>query len=368
MNANTRVIVGLSGGVDSAVAALLLVEQGYHVEGLFMDNWDDDDGYCTAAEDFQDARAVAEQLGIPLHKADFAAEYRENVFTHFLDAYQAGLTPNPDVLCNSEIKFKVFLEYAQRLGADGIATGHYARVRRTQAGPELLRGLDTNKDQTYFLHAIERAALDKALFPIGELQKDAVRAKARDAGFDVFDKKDSTGICFIGERRFREFLERFLPTAPGDMVTPNGQTIARHQGLAFYTLGQRQGLGIGGVKGASDAPWYVVAKDMEHNQLVVAQDHQHPLLLSDRLVARRLHWLVDEVPASFNCTAKIRYRQNDQTCHVAVNGDTARVTFDTPQRAVTPGQYAVFYDDETCLGGGVIDLADTAQNHLRKAE
>ncbi|HET7570512.1 MAG TPA: tRNA 2-thiouridine(34) synthase MnmA [Gammaproteobacteria bacterium] len=356
-NATQRVIVGLSGGVDSAVAALLLVEQGYRVEGLFMDNWDDDDGYCTAAEDFQDARQVAEQLGIPLHKADFAAEYRERVFSHFLDAYKAGLTPNPDVLCNSEIKFKAFLDYAERLGADRIATGHYARVRQTDNGVELLRGLDTGKDQSYFLHAVDPAALAKALFPVGELQKSEVRAKARAAGFDNFDKKDSTGICFIGERRFREFLQRFLPTEPGDMVTPEGQIIGRHTGLAFYTLGQRQGLGIGGIQGAPDAPWYVVAKDLEHNRLVVAQGHDHPLLFSDGLMARRLHWLAGKPAAHFTCTAKIRYRQQDQASTVELESDAVRVSFKQPQRAVTPGQYCVFYDGEICLGGGVIEGA-----------
>ncbi|HET7306246.1 MAG TPA: tRNA 2-thiouridine(34) synthase MnmA [Gammaproteobacteria bacterium] len=355
MNASTRVIVGLSGGVDSAVAALLLVEQGYRVEGLFMDNWEDDDGYCTAAEDFQDARQAAEQLDIPLHKADFAAEYGERVFSHFLDAYRAGLTPNPDVLCNSEIKFKAFLDYAERLGADRIATGHYARVRHTANGVELLRGLDAGKDQSYFLHAVDPAALTKALFPVGELQKSEVRAKARAAGFDNFDKKDSTGICFIGERRFREFLQRFLPTELGEMVTPEGQTIGRHTGLAFYTLGQRQGLGIGGVQGAPDAPWYVVKKDFERNRLVVAQGHDHPLLFSDGLTARRLRWLARKPAARFTCTAKIRYRQQDQACVVELENDAARVSFKQSQRAVTPGQYCVFYDGEICLGGGVID-------------
>ncbi|HET7369696.1 MAG TPA: tRNA 2-thiouridine(34) synthase MnmA [Gammaproteobacteria bacterium] len=364
---DTRVIVGLSGGVDSAVAALLLVEQGYRVEGLFMDNWDDDDGYCTAAEDFQDARQVAEQLDIPLHKADFATEYRDRVFSHFLDAYRSGLTPNPDVLCNSEIKFKAFLDYAERLGADKIATGHYARVRQTDHGVELLRGLDAGKDQSYFLHAVDPAALAKALFPVGELQKSEVRAKARAAGFDNFDKKDSTGICFIGERRFREFLQRFLPTEPGDMVAPDGQIIGRHTGLAFYTLGQRQGLGIGGVQGAPDAPWYVVAKDIEGNRLVVAQGHDHPLLFSDGLMARRLHWLRGKPPTHFTCTAKIRYRQQDQACTVELESDVARVSFDQPQRAVTPGQYCVFYDGEICLGGGVIEGAMLRPNKSRPA-
>jgi tRNA-specific 2-thiouridylase len=355
-NASIRVIVGLSGGVDSAVAALLLVEQGYRVEGLFMDNWDDDDGYCTAAEDFQDARQVAEQLDIPLHKVDFAAEYRERVFSHFLDAYRAGLTPNPDVLCNSEIKFKAFLDYAERLGAEKIATGHYARTRQTADGVQLLRGLDAGKDQSYFLHAVNPAALARALFPVGELQKSEVRARARAAGFDNFAKKDSTGICFIGERRFREFLQRFLPTEPGEMVTPQGRTIGRHLGLAFYTLGQRQGLGIGGVKGAPDEPWYVVAKAPEQNRLIVAQGHDHPLLFANGLIARRLHWMVGDPPSeSFTGTAKIRYRQRDQACSVEMDGDTAQVRFDEPQRAVTPGQYCVFYRGEICLGGGVIE-------------
>lgn len=357
----SRIIVGLSGGVDSAVAALLLVEQGHRVEGLFMDNWDDDDGYCTAAEDFQDARQVAETLGIPLHRADFAAEYRERVFAHFLEAHRRGLTPNPDVLCNSEIKFKAFLDHARRLGAERIATGHYARLKRDGDGVTLLRAADAAKDQSYFLHAVDSTALAQAVFPVGDLQKREVRAKARAAGFDNFDKKDSTGICFIGERRFREFLERFLPTAPGDMVTPDGEVIGRHQGLAFYTLGQRQGLGIGGRRDTSDAPWYVAAKDMPTNRLIVAQGHDHPLLFSEGLRASALHWIAGAPPAeSFRCTAKIRYRQADQPCRVDTDGESANVRFETPQRAVTPGQYCVFYDGEVCLGGGVIEKAEAA--------
>ncbi|HET7674311.1 MAG TPA: tRNA 2-thiouridine(34) synthase MnmA [Gammaproteobacteria bacterium] len=357
----SRIIVGLSGGVDSAVAALLLVEQGHRVEGLFMDNWDDDDGYCTAAEDFQDARQVAETLGIPLHRADFAAEYRERVFAHFLEAHRRGLTPNPDVLCNSEIKFKAFLDHARRLGAERIATGHYARLKRDGDGVTLLRAADAAKDQSYFLHAVDSTALAQAVFPVGDLQKREVRTEARAAGFDNFDKKDSTGICFIGERRFREFLERFLPTAPGDMVTPDGEVIGRHQGLAFYTLGQRQGLGIGGRRDTSDAPWYVAAKDMPTNRLIVAQGHDHPLLFSEGLRASALHWIAGAPPAeSFRCTAKIRYRQADQPCRVDTDGESANVRFETPQRAVTPGQYCVFYDGEVCLGGGVIEKAEAA--------
>ena len=355
---STRVIVGLSGGVDSAVAALLLKQQGYQVEGLFMDNWEDgeDESYCTAAEDFQDARQVCETLGIPLHKVSFAAEYRERVFKHFLEGYAAGYTPNPDVLCNSEIKFKAFLDHAVRLGAAHIATGHYARLAPSPHGVRLLKAKDNGKDQSYFLHAVPQMALQRAMFPLGELLKTDTRALAKEAGFANHGKKDSTGICFIGERRFTEFLGKYLPAQPGDIMTPEGRVMGRHNGLMYYTLGQRQGIGIGGARDTTDEPWYVAGKDMEGNKLLVVQGHDHPRLLSPALDAMHLHWVSGEAPAlPLRCAAKTRYRQADQVCRVSRTGqDGCRVEFDTPQRAVTPGQYAVFYDGEECLGGGVI--------------
>ncbi len=360
----TRVIVGLSGGVDSAVAALLLKQQGYQVEGLFMDNWEDgeDESYCTAAEDFQDARQVSETLGIPLHKVNFAAEYRERVFKHFLEGYAAGYTPNPDVLCNSEIKFKAFLDHATRLGAAHIATGHYARLAPGSRGVSLLKAKDNSKDQSYFLHAVPQAALQRAMFPLGGLLKTDTRALAKEAGFANHGKKDSTGICFIGERRFTEFLGKYLPAQPGDIVTPEGRVMGRHNGLMYYTLGQRQGIGIGGARDTTDEPWYVADKDMGQNRLLVVQGHDHPRLLSPALDAMQLHWVSGEAPAlPLRCTAKTRYRQADQACRVSRAGhDGCRVEFDTPQRAVTPGQYVVFYDGEECLGGGVIAAKTTA--------
>lgn len=353
-----RVIVGLSGGVDSAVAALRLKQQGYSVEGLFMDNWEDDeeDTYCTTAQDFQDARQVCEILNIPLHKVNFADEYRERVFAYFLEEYAAGRTPNPDVMCNSEIKFKAFLEYALRLGADFIATGHYARVQTDPLDTRLLKACDSNKDQSYFLHAVPADALARTLFPLGDREKVEVRRLAREAGFANHAKKDSTGICFIGERRFSEFLGRYLPARPGDIRSADGQLLGTHQGLMYYTLGQRQGLGIGGRRDADALPWYVAGKDLEHNVLIVVQGHEHPDLLQHGLRATGLHWIAGEAPRSeFACTAKTRYRQADQQCHVRMlaNGD-CDVTFDHAQRAMTPGQYVVFYRDTECLGGGVI--------------
>ncbi|HEX4299770.1 MAG TPA: tRNA 2-thiouridine(34) synthase MnmA [Gammaproteobacteria bacterium] len=366
-SSSIRVIVGLSGGVDSAVAALLLKQQGCQVEGLFMDNWEDgeDESYCTAAEDFQDARQVCEALGIPLHKVNFAAEYRERVFRHFLDGYRAGFTPNPDVLCNSEIKFKAFLEHALRLGAAHIATGHYARLASTADGVKLLKAKDAGKDQSYFLHAVPQAALRQTLFPLGELQKTDTRALAREAGFANHAKKDSTGICFIGERRFTEFLGKYLPAQPGDIVTPEGRVMGRHNGLMYYTLGQRQGIGIGGARDTDPSPWYVAGKDMEGNRLVVVQGHDHPRLLSAALEAVHLHRVSGKVSAlPMRCMAKTRYRQGDQACRVTQTGqDNCRVEFDVPQRAVTPGQYAVFYEGEECLGGGVIAASVTALAH-----
>lgn len=356
------VVVGLSGGVDSSVTAHLLVEQGYDVHGLFMDNWDadaeGDEGYCTTAEDFQDARRVAEELEIPIQRVSFAKEYRERVFSYFLDEYAAGRTPNPDVLCNTEIKFKAFLDYALRLGADRIATGHYARVQRDEKGTRLLKGVDGNKDQTYFLHGIRREALDKALFPVGELEKDRVRQIAVDAGLHNHAKRDSTGICFIGERAFRHFLSNYLPATGGPILTPDGQQIGEHQGALYYTIGQRQGLGIGGVPGYPDAPWYVADKNVQDNTLIAVQGHDHPLLQHTGLIATDLHWLhePDRFPA--RCRAKTRYRQADQDCEIhRLEDGRFEVRFDDPLRAVTPGQYVVFYDGDECLGGGVIDQA-----------
>ncbi|HEX5340105.1 MAG TPA: tRNA 2-thiouridine(34) synthase MnmA [Gammaproteobacteria bacterium] len=353
-----RVIVGLSGGVDSAVAALLLTQQGCQVEGLFMDNWEDDEdqSYCTAAQDFQDARQVCETLGIPLHKVNFAAEYRERVFGYFLAEYAAGRTPNPDVLCNSEIKFKAFLDYALRLGADRIATGHYARSVTNARGTSLLKARDQGKDQSYFLHAVPQAALARTLFPLGEMHKHEVRTLAQVSGFANHDKKDSTGICFIGERRFSEFLGRYLPAKPGEIRTPEGQLLGTHQGLMYYTLGQRQGLRIGGRRDADESPWYVAGKNLQHNLLIVVQGHEHPALLQDRLTATHLHWIAGEPPAAgFDCVAKSRYRQADQPCHVQVlEAGNCEVGFEQSQRAMTPGQYVVFYLQDQCLGGGII--------------
>ncbi|HKT32737.1 MAG TPA: tRNA 2-thiouridine(34) synthase MnmA [Gammaproteobacteria bacterium] len=365
MNGSTRsrVVVGLSGGVDSAVAALLLKQQGHAVEGLFMDNWEDgeEQTYCSAAQDFQDARQVCETLGIPLHKVNFAAEYRERVFRLFLDEYKAGRTPNPDVACNREIKFKVFLDYALRLGAESIATGHYARLAREGQQARLLKARDTAKDQSYFLHAVPQRALARALFPLGEMRKHEVRALARAAGFANHAKPDSTGICFIGERRFAEFLAKYLPMQPGDIETAEGEIIGRHQGLMFYTLGQRRGLGIGGRRHTAATAWYVAAKDRGRNVLVVVQGSEHAALKQRWLVAEPLHWIAGAPPATeFECTAKTRYRQPDQACRVRLQNGAARVNFHEPQRALTPGQYVVFYRGEECLGGGTIRATEPA--------
>src|ERR1700730_18240705 len=352
-----RVIVGLSGGVDSAVAALLLKEQGHDVHALFMSNWDDeDDSYCTAAQDFQDARAVARELAIPLHRVSFAAQYRQRVFEYFLREQRAGRTPNPDVLCNREIKFGVALNYVRRLGASRFATGHYARLVSGSDGVELRKARDAVKDQSYFLHAVALEHLAETLMPLGELEKGAVREQARRAGLPVFDKPDSTGICFIGERPFREFLGQFLEKTPGPIESPEGEHLGTHQGLAFYTLGQREGLRIGGRRGRSEEPWYLAAKDGARNALIVVQGHDHPLLRSSALTTGPLHWLVGARNAPFRCTVKVRYRQVDQAALFEPRGDgTARIVFDGPQRAVTPGQYAVAYEGDRCLGGGVIE-------------
>ena len=353
-----RVILGLSGGVDSAVAALLLKEEGYDVHALHMTNWEDDDGYCTAADDLQDARRVCEQLDIPLHFANFAKQYRDQVFKYFLDEYRKGRTPNPDVLCNREIKFGVFRDYAKRLGGDLLATGHYARSGVADGHGALFKGRDLGKDQSYFLHAVTADALAETLFPLGELVKGEVRQIARDRGLDVHDKKDSTGICFIGERPFREFLATYIPANPGPMRTPEGEVMGEHQGLMYYTLGQRQGLMIGGHRDHGEEPWYVVAKDLNDNALIVAQG-EHDMLFSDGLIASDASW-IGIAPKGLNeglrCKAKVRYRQADQDCVVtAGDTNTLDVRFDERQKAVAPGQFVVFYADDRCLGGAVID-------------
>jgi len=359
-HSNQLVIVGMSGGVDSSVAAHLLLQQGYRVEGLFMSNWEEDeDGYCTTAQDFQDARHVCNQLNIPLHKVSFAREYRDRVFEHFLSEYRAGRTPNPDVLCNREIKFGVCFDYAKRLGADLIATGHYARVVHDST-PQLLRGLDPGKDQSYFLHAMPASALAKTLFPVGELHKEEVRRIAKQLALPTHDKKDSTGICFIGERPFAEFLAKYLPAQPGEIRSIDGELLGRHTGLMYYTLGQRQGLGIGGKANHDEAPWFVAAKDLQRNQLIVVQGHDHPCMQQRALDAVELSWIAGAPPSTrFTCAAKARYRQADQQCTVIVGeNNTARVEFAVPQRAITPGQYVVFYDGDICLGGGVINRTE----------
>ncbi|MDB6062287.1 MAG: tRNA (5-methylaminomethyl-2-thiouridylate)-methyltransferase [Verrucomicrobiaceae bacterium] len=360
MNADKHVIVGMSGGVDSSVAAVLLLEQGYRVEGLFMKNWDEDDGteYCTARTDLADAQAVCDRIGIRLHTANFAAEYWDRVFEHFLAEYGAGRTPNPDILCNKEIKFKAFLDYAIELGADFIATGHYARQRSVDNNAELLKGLDPNKDQSYFLHAVGGAQFAKTLFPVGELPKARVREIAREHQLITHDKKDSTGICFIGERRFKDFLQRYLPAQPGDIESVAGHIIGKHHGLMYHTIGQRQGLGIGGIHGGGDAPWYVVDKDLARNRLIVAQGTDHPRLYKSALTLGSIHWISGVEPElPLRCTVKTRYRQADQDCVLSATTEGYRMQFDQPQRAITPGQSAVIYLDDRCLGGGIIEQA-----------
>jgi len=358
----SRVIVGLSGGVDSAVAALLLKQQGWDVQGLFMSNWEDDDVYCTASQDFQDARAIAAELGIPLHHVSFAAEYRQRVFEYFLREQRAGRTPNPDVLCNREIKFGVALQYVHRLGGTHFATGHYARLIHGAAGTELHKAQDASKDQSYFLHAVAPEHLGQTLMPLGDLLKSEVRERARRAGLPVFDKPDSTGICFIGERPFREFLARFLKPEPGPIESPEGEILGTHQGVAFYTLGQREGLHIGGRRGRSEQPWYLAAKDSSRNALIVVQGHDHPLLCSSALTTASVHWLVDKRTTPFRCTTKVRYRQADQASRFEPQADgSARIVFDVPQRAVTPGQYAVAYEGTRCLGGAVIETVTASR-------
>jgi tRNA-specific 2-thiouridylase len=355
-----RVIIGLSGGVDSAVAAHLLIAQGYAVEGLFMKNWEEDDapGWCAAAADLADAQAVAQRLGIQLHTVNFATEYWDRVFEHFLAEYRALRTPNPDVLCNREIKFRAFLDHALDLGAHWIATGHYARVTRDQTGSHLRVCADPGKDQTYFLHLLDQTQLSRSLFPLDAITKPEVRAIARRLGLGNADKRDSTGICFIGERRFAEFLDRWLPRAPGPIMTPDGELVGEHRGLAWHTIGQRQGLGIGGVAGAAEAPWFVAAKDPIRNALIVVQGQDHPMLYSDSLSGEQLHWIAGAPPgpAPLRCLCRLRHRQPLQACTlVEYDNEQCRVRFDQPQRAVTPGQSAVFYLGDECLGGCVIE-------------
>ena len=359
-NSQKKVIVGMSGGVDSSVSAWLLQQQGYQVEGLFMKNWEEDDGeeYCTAADDLADAQAVGDKLGIKLHKINFAAEYWDNVFEHFLEEYKAGRTPNPDILCNKEIKFKAFLEFAaEDLGADFIATGHYVRRADVNGTSQLLRGLDGNKDQSYFLYTLSHEQIAQSLFPVGELEKPEVRRIAEELDLITAKKKDSTGICFIGERKFRDFLGRYLPAQPGEIETVEGEIVGEHQGLMYHTLGQRKGLGIGGRKESNDDPWYVVDKDVARNRLVVAQGAEHPRLMSVGLIAQQLDWVDRQtMTAPLRCTVKTRYRQTDIPCEIIpLDSNRIEVRFDEPVAAVTPGQSAVFYLGDVCLGGGIIE-------------
>lgn len=355
-----NIIVGMSGGVDSSVTALKLLEQGHRVTGLFMKNWEEDDGteYCTAMEDLSDAQQVCDKLGIELKTVNFSAEYWDQVFEVFLSEFKAGRTPNPDILCNKHVKFEAFLNYAiDDLGAEYIATGHYARVTELNGESVLLKGLDPNKEQSYFLYTLGQKALSRTLFPIGAMHKPELRALAKKAGFNNYKKKDSTGICFIGERKFKEFLQRYLPSQPGEMRSTDGHMIGKHQGLMYYTLGQRQGLGIGGVKNAPDVPWYVLEKDLDHNILIVGQGHDHPLIMHNTLEAGQLDWC-NETPLTETifCKAKTRYRQDDQLCRLEpMENQRCKASFEMPQRAITPGQSVVFYEGERCLGGGIIE-------------
>ena len=347
-----RVLVGLSGGVDSSVSCLLLKQQGYDVHALFMKNWDDDDGspYCSAKEDFMDAAFIADQLDIPLLQESFSREYKDRVFNYFLEELEAGRTPNPDILCNKEIKFKEFYQYAMNHDFDYIATGHYAQTDHEN----LFKGSDESKDQSYFLHAIDKKVLKQTLFPLGKLKKDEVRTIAREHNLITSEKKDSTGICFIGERPFPEFVSKYLQGEVGNIINDKEEVIGSHSGLAFYTLGQRQGLGIGGVKGASDLPWYVAKKDLTRNELTCVQGNNHPLLFSSELSTKNLFLLDESIPKDFEGTAKVRYRQHDQKCNISIGNNSLKIVFDEPQRSVTPGQSVVIYKDNQCLGGGEI--------------
>lgn len=353
-----KIIVGMSGGVDSSVSALKLKEQGYNVEGLFMKNWDHDDGteYCSAKKDLEDALIVCDKLSIELHTVNFAKEYWDNVFSHFLTEYKSGRTPNPDVLCNREIKFKVFLDYAKKLGAEFIATGHYVKKYTNNNNFFLAKASDLNKDQSYFLHAIDKDQLAKSIFPLGYIKKEDVRKIAKEAGLINFDKKDSTGICFIGERRFDDFLKTFIKKDPGDILDDNGRKIGSHNGLMFHTIGQRQGLGIGGISDANEEPWYVAKKNIKDNTLIIVQGNNNPLLYSGSIIATNCSWINDPPTFPFSCKSKIRYRQNDQSCIVSQLDDMKiSIKFNKKQRAVAPGQYIVFYDGDICLGGAVIE-------------
>ncbi len=360
MNSQEKVIVGMSGGVDSSVAAYLLREQGYEVIGLFMKNWegDDNEGYCPAAQDAADAAAVCQKLAIPFHTVNFAQDYWNNVFEYFLAEYQAGRTPNPDVMCNQEIKFKAFLDYAvTHLGADKIATGHYARRGEYEGCVQLLRGIDNNKDQSYFLYRLNQHQLQHALFPIGDYEKNEIRQIAKQQGFITHDKKDSTGICFIGERKFKTFLQEYLPAKPGNIETEQGVIVGQHQGLMYYTIGQRQGIQLGGTKTGNGDAWYVAGKDIKRNVLIIVQGKEHHRLFQNTLICEQLSWLVEQAPIfPLQCTAKIRYRQMDEPCEATMLDDQRlSVHFPTPQRAITPGQSIVFYREEICLGGGIIN-------------
>ena len=358
-NPSSNVIVGVSGGVDSSVAALLLAQQGYQLSGVFMKNWEGDDTHthCAAEDDLADARSVCESIGIAIQGVNFSDQYWDRVFEYFLQEYKAGRTPNPDILCNKEIKFKAFLDYAIDQGADYIATGHYARVKNENGEFFLLRGVDREKDQTYFLYTLGQKQLSHALFPVGELEKSKVREIAEQNRLVTFNKKDSTGICFIGERNFKEFLQKYLPAQPGEIQTPDGIVLGQHDGLMYYTLGQRQGLGIGGRKGFEGAVWYVADKDLENNILIVVNGHDDPLLYHQQLTASQLHWVSGHAPdIPYTCSAKTRYRQTDAPCTIeSIEDSTCTVRFKEPQWAVTPGQSVVFYDGEKCLGGGVIE-------------
>ncbi|MGB6177830.1 tRNA 2-thiouridine(34) synthase MnmA [Carnobacterium sp.] len=369
-NSNTRVVVGMSGGVDSSVTALLLKQQGYDVVGIFMKNWDDTDefGICTATEDYNDVALVANQIGIPYYSVNFEKQYWDKVFQYFLDEYKKGRTPNPDVMCNKEIKFKAFLDYAIELGADYVATGHYAQVERDENGvAHMLRGVDNNKDQTYFLNQLSQEQLAKTLFPLGHMEKSEVRKIAAEANLATAKKKDSTGVCFIGERDFKKFLMNYLPAQPGKMMTPDGEVKGTHDGLMYYTIGQRQGLGIGG-GGNSSEPWFVIGKDLKTNTLFVGQGFHHEWLYATHLDATDIHFTTNEMKSKpFKCTAKFRYRQADTavTVHLNEDGTTAKVDFDEPVRAITPGQAVVFYKDMECIGGGTIDAAYNASRELQ---
>ena len=352
-----RIVVGMSGGVDSSVAALLLKQQGFDVVGVFMKNWEetDENGVCLATQDYDDVRDVCQSIGIPYYSVNFVKEYWDRVFSYFLEEYKRGRTPNPDVLCNREIKFRAFLEFALRNGAEWMATGHFCRIGHGEEGVRLLKGADPQKDQSYFLHMLDQAQLQRALFPVGGMTKAQVRAMAREAGLSTAQKKDSTGVCFIGERNFKRFLQQYLPATPGDMVDEKGRVVGKHDGLMYYTLGQRRGLGIGG--SGDGRAWFVIGKDLSRNLLIVCQGEDHPALYCNALRASALHFIAGREPAkSFACSAKVRYRQADQACRVEMLQDGgALVRFESPQRAVTPGQYVVFYQGDWCLGGGVIE-------------